>query len=1531
MRRIVLMLLLLNSSESIQAQTLIPVGVAATDITPDYRTRLSGYYARKTESTGVALKIWAKAMAFGTDKGGASVLIAIDNLGVPDAMVARLAERLQRRAGLAREGLVVAASHTHSAPILAGVAPHIFGRAFNAEEQATIDRYTREVEDRLEAVALAALADRRPAAVAWGKGTVGFASNRRTQGGPVDHSLPFLSVAAPDGKTRALLVNYACHCTTIDPIDNTIHPDWAGEAQRHLESAHPDAIALTVIGCGADANPVSMHGTRSNALAAEHGRALALEVDRVLRDGPLRPISAAPTRTSTRISLPYDTLPTREQLSSLVQKGGPPGFNAQVFLDRLGRGQPLPQNIETSLTAWRFGNDLAMVFLPGEVVVDYVLRLKHEFDPERLWVTAYANDDPCYIPSERILREGGYEGGGAMVYYGHPTRLAPGVEDRIIRAVQGLIPTGFEPSTHDQLPPVHTPEQARRAIRVKPGMKVELVAAEPWIESPVAIDWGGDGTLWVSEMRDYPSGVDGKYTPGGVIKALRDVDNDGRFDRADVFLTGLPFPTGVMAYGKGVLVCAAPEIIYAEDTDGDGKADVRRVVFRGFATENYQARVNGLSFALDNWIYGANGLIGGRIEGTTGGPAVDIGGRDFRLSADLTRLEPATGLTQQGRVHNDWGEQFGGSNSVLITHYPFPDHYARRNPYVAVPSPSVYLPSYTDSSRIYPASAPQERFNEPQSLNRVSSACSPCIYRDDLLGTGFHGNVFICEPVHNLVHREVLTRRGVTFSGVRAGGEQTSEFLASTDPWFRPVQVRTGPDGALYVVDMARYVIEHPHWISPERLASLDVRAGHDRGRIYRIVSEAGAARAWSRLDRLSTAELAKALDSPNGTLRDLVHRLLVERSDRSALPELEELAGFASRPEVRAQALGALDGLYALSSSILLKRLSDADPNVRCHAVRLSESRLNAEPPLALACLRLTADPDIVVRYQLALSLGAWDDPRARRGLAELAISGSGDPWLLAAILSSAYRGASEVLAALVGEERCRSMIGPLVRVVAHEPPAAVTSAVASLVETRGRRPEPWRIAALTDLFESLDADRLAQASFAADHFAAIDAEARLLLSRDDADPADRAIGVRWLARPGGDKAGREVVLAAITPATPSTVQAAAVSALARSNQSGLAEALIARWSGLVPALRPVVLDALADRADSALALLAAVEAGTIRPAEIDAAHRQRMLAHADPRVRDLAGKKLGVDAGAGRATVLARYRQVQPDATLPARGESVFVRICAACHLYRGKGNAVGPDLAALTDRSPESFLTAIFDPNRDIDARHVVYAALLKDGRTLTGMIASETANAITLTREAGKSDSILRAELEAISSTSRSLMPEGFENELNPADYSRLLAYLNVESRRPKSLAGNRPRRVEPGPDGSIRLDASLAEVYGPTLTFEPEFSNLGYWQSPDDRAAWTFRVEKPGTYTLSIDMACAEGSSGNTYEIRLDSTRHRRVVGATGPDWSLYRGVFVAEVRFEPGEHRMEVRSAGPVCQALFDLRAVVLTGPRSLN
>jgi len=426
------------------------VGVAEIDITPDEPIRLTGYGNRVEPTSEVRQRLWARAMAFG-DGRRAAVLITADLIGVPASLSDGIAKRLSD-AGIEPAAFAISATHTHTGPSLTGVLPHIFNSPVTPPQQAAIDRYTTRLAALLEKVARSALADRRPSQLAWTQGRAGFAANRRvvkdgkwtgfgiTPDGAVDHDLPMLTVRGTDGGLRAVLVSYACHATTLEGRDNFIHGDWPGVARERIQKRHPGAIALIAIGTGADANPNPRGGGLPDV--ERNAETVAAEVDRLLATS-MRPIRSLPEGRLRYIDLPLAASPDRADWEARAKRDNPSGFQARDILRRLDKGERVPSTAAYPVQTWTFGSDLAMVFLGGEVVADYGLRLKRELDASRLWVNAYSNDVAFYVASRRLIPEGGYEVSGSMVYYGQPSSLAEGTEDLIVRTVHDLLPSTF--------------------------------------------------------------------------------------------------------------------------------------------------------------------------------------------------------------------------------------------------------------------------------------------------------------------------------------------------------------------------------------------------------------------------------------------------------------------------------------------------------------------------------------------------------------------------------------------------------------------------------------------------------------------------------------------------------------------------------------------------------------------------------------------------------------------------------------------------------------------------------------------------------------------------------------------------------------------------------------------------------------------------------------------------------------------------------------------------------------------------------
>jgi putative membrane-bound dehydrogenase-like protein len=922
-----------------------------------------------------------------------------------------------------------------------------------------------------------------------------------------------------------------------------------------------------------------------------------------------------------------------------------------------------------------------------------------------------------------------------------------------------------------------------------PRLSIELVAAEPDLVSPVAVCWNENLQMFVAEMIDYPAGP-----TAGRVRMLEDRDGDGHYENSTIFAAGLPFPTSVFPWGGGLLVAAAPDIIFFRDRDGDGKADERRVILTGFAEGNQQLRVNGLSMGLDNWIYGANGRSDGLIRRPQDPPekAVLLRHRDFRFRPATGEVEAVAGFSQFGLPRDDWGNRFPSWNTVPFRHVVIEERVLSRNPYLAESTSVAEILDPQDGNRVFSISPPQVTFNrEPVTV--FNASCGSTIYRGDRLGDTYAGNAFVCESLTNLVHRRALVPAGPTFSARRV--EQNREFLASTDPAFRPVNLATGPDGAFYVIDFYREMVEHPQFVPQDVRSSVNFRKWNDRGRIWRIrPSQPDADRKKSpptRLGPASTAELITLLGHPNGWSRDTAQRLLVERPSSPATVALLETAAQAHAPLARLHALWTLEGLHTLTDATVARALDDEHPGVREAAARLAIGR----SVLVSKLTALADDPAMRVRFAVAIALGEIPGEPATLALAKIAVRDFNDEWMRLAVLSGLRETAWPFLKyLLLAQQEWLSNPPPSAALLLTQTasilggrhrPDEVEALAASLIPNSQREPDHGRLALLEGLTggllragqspRSLLTPPSAEYPTLARSTSALLDKARTSIESSTELPQARARALKLLAQFRPDSVA-SLIPGLLDPAQPALVQSAAAQAVANVASPSLVSAILDRWPSLAVATRRELLATLLSSPALATPLIDALATGTVAPSELDAAARTALDRLPDPMQRQRAATILAKAAPLPRTQVIQAF---QSALSLPAdtrRGAELFTKNCQTCHERQGKGHRVGPDLSSVASRPASALFDDILDPNHNLSPDYVNFLLVTKQGKVLSGLLVEETATSLKLKRADAAEETILRSEVDELRASGRSLMPEGLEQVLGVQGLADILAFL-----------------------------------------------------------------------------------------------------------------------------------------------------------
>ena len=775
---------------------------------------------------------------------------------------------------------------------------------------------------------------------------------------------------------------------------------------------------------------------------------------------------------------------------------------------------------------------------------------------------------------------------------------------------------------------------------------------------------------------------------------------------------------------------------------------------------------------------------------------------DYSIDPNTREFEAISGGARFGNSFDDWGNRFLCNIRNPIQHVLLPSRYLKRNPYLIAPAAVQDVAEAGDTLPVYRTSPPEpwrtmraERYlaegtNIPRSETNqayFTSSSGVTVYRGHAYPPEFRNNVFVGEVAGNLIHRQALEPTSVTFKSHRT--EEKSEFVTSDDNWFRPVNFVNAPDGTLHVLDMYRETIEHPWSIPDDIKALVDLESGRDRGRIYRLSPPGFRAPKPPRLGKASTEELVQLLDHPNAWHRETAHRLLFERQDPSAIPPLKALVKTAS-PLGKLHSLWSLEGLHQLDDDTLLAALADSSAGVREHAVRLAESRLSRSPSLLQKLVSMTSDDDVRVRFQLAFSLGETDAPAATEALLKLIEQDAGDAWMRVAILSSLANGADDVLVQLISQPSLdpspaqRAIRRQLaVCVGAHKHPnetAQVLSALETAASQAANRSGVLSVlAGFSEGLKRSRADLRTEASKSGPKAAGFVATTLNVASEtalNDAESEDVRIEAVELIGADSLKAAKGPLTSLLTPRSSSALQRAAVRALAAFPNPEVVAILLDQWRALSPSLRTDVVDQLLSRADRTTAVLDAVESGVIPASQISPARQTLLLKHKDPAIAARAAELLASQAVGKRSEVIASYQPALSMAGDAGRGRTLFEKECSQCHKNNDKGFDVGPNLATIKHRTPGEVMTQILDPNREVGPNFVNYVVAIDDGRIATGLIDSETATSVVLKRAEGVTETLLRANIESMSNSGQSLMPEGLEKKLSPQDMADLLIFL-----------------------------------------------------------------------------------------------------------------------------------------------------------
>lgn len=938
------------------------------------------------------------------------------------------------------------------------------------------------------------------------------------------------------------------------------------------------------------------------------------------------------------------------------------------------------------------------------------------------------------------------------------------------------------------------------AFQLEPGLQIDLIAADPLVADPSAFAFDEKGVLYVAENTGYPDPMDGKKPDTlGKISRLVDSDGDGKYDQRTVFVDGLTYPNGIMAWKGGVFVTCAPHIYYFKDTDGDGLADIKEIVLTGFnANRTAQIRTSHPTLALDGWIYVTSGLNGGEVYS----PAhpkrkpVSFNGADGRFHPETLEFQVRGGKSQFGLAFDAFGRRFGSSNRHPLQHIVMEPDQLNNNPNLLFNKAIENVSPAEAEGFVYPISKSITTAEYiPKLMGKshqgtFTSACGTLIFESGGLDSSHKGDAFICEPAQNLVQRQSITNNGATFISERV--HEDWEFLASSDSWFNPVFLSHGPKGAMYLADMYRKVIDHPSYVPEETRGALDFESGKGKGKIYRISNEAlEYMKVESVFPSSSEADLAmlvSALSSTDEWERSTAFRLIVEKMPQEMVSNLKKIVLSNTIDEGKVRAIWLLHHFDALDEELLTTIYNENGPVVKEQVIAIIGLKKTISTQLAESLIKGATDPNARIRFLTAAAFGTDTKSKWLSYLAKIAQKDASDPWARAAVMTALNGQESEFLTILEAEKTAVtyhqlpmwSELGELIG--SSVPPQELKALIDSGINSEWDNPTFSLLLGLLKgsergQFKGKEKNYLDAYTKSQDQLKALIQETadRASSSEDSLTSRIQATALLSYFSPGKTEA---TLKGLISPNNPPEIQLAAIQSLGNLNSVEAGEILTepAAWKAYTPKTKGAVIATLVSRPILRDQLLKSIEDEKIKPAEISSSTRLSLMKASDEKVKMRAENLFKELESGGRMKVYEDLKSVLDLEGKAENGQGVFKINCETCHTYAGNGGDVGPDLSGISNQPALAVLLHTIVPNYEVYPGFQAVTVTTHEGKQVTGRIAAESSNSLSLRTAYGTEENILRTQIKNIENPGISLMPNGLEQNMSEQELADLLAYL-----------------------------------------------------------------------------------------------------------------------------------------------------------